>query len=281
MNFSLSILIPVFNHNCTLLLDTLHNQAKQMNIDFEIVLAEDGSTSIYNYDNLNIPHLRHIIRKENVGRSAIRNFLFGCASYPNILMMDCDVSIQPHDFLRKYVDAALQHDIVCGGLIYPSVSPAKEFRMRYDYEKKYETKIKRKGYSCPQPFRSSCFFIRKTLTDSVHFDERFKRYGYEDVKFGKDLREAGFTPYYIYNPVINTYIEPNDIYIKKLQESLETLYEFRDDLRSESRLLRVAETIHKWHLDWTVNYLPIKEGQYSKYVQKLRLLYLLKIMNHE
>lgn len=278
----LSILIPVYNQDCTLLLGTLNEQASRLGVEFEIILAEDGSSKVKDYSPLHIPQLIHIIRKENVGRSAIRNFLFSRAHYPLLLMMDCDVCIQKSDFLKNYLHAADTHEVVCGGLIYPSVRPARQFRMRYDYEKSYEKRMtpeRLNSISCP-PFRSSCFLLWKEVAEKVHFDERFRQYGYEDVKFGKDLREAGYKTFHINNPVVNNDIETNRVYLRKIEESMRVLYEFRDELRSDSRLLRTAEKIRKLHLDWAVKKLRIRQKYYATYIQVYRLKYLLSLMNH-
>lgn len=40
----LSILIPVYNFNSRPLLESLHSQAEALNIEYEIVVADDAST---------------------------------------------------------------------------------------------------------------------------------------------------------------------------------------------------------------------------------------------
>ena len=241
----LSILLPVYNKDCTSLVIVLSRQAQALGIDHEIVMAEDGSEHVTDYAALGIPNLRHIVRTEHHGRSAMRNFLFDEACYPLLLMMDCDVSIVATDFVERYLLAAQTHDVVCGGIVYPDTCPSPQCHLRYDYEKHYERRFtaRRLGKMQQPPFRSSCFLIHKKVADTVHFDERFQTYGYEDVLFGKALRQVGFRVHYIDNPVLNTQVENDDVYWGKVQQSLSTLAEFRDDLRSESSLLRLAERI--------------------------------------
>lgn len=267
----LSILIPIYNHNCTLLVNTISEQAKALGLEYEIVLVEDGSDKVYDYRQLNIPQIRHIVREKNVGRSAIRNFLFSVATYPLMLMMDCDVCIQKHDFLKTYIEAAKNHDIVCGGLVYPATLPSKSFRLRYNYEKYYEihTNVERLNTMARPQFRTSSFVIKKNVTDKIKFDERFVDYGYEDVKYGKDLLDAGFRPFYIHNPVLNTDIETNTVYLAKVQESLRTLYKFRDDLRKDSKLLRWAEWFSRHSL--ARKSLPILRAISWNSIQKMQL----------
>lgn len=267
----LSILIPIYNHNCNLLVNTISEQAKALGLEYEIVLVEDGSDKVYDYSQLNIPQVRHIVRKTNVGRSAIRNVLFTEAAYPLMLMMDCDVCIQKNDFLKVYLEAAKTHDIVCGGLVYPATLPSVSFRLRYNYEKYYEThtSVEKLNTMARPQFRSSSFVIKKNVTDKIRFDERFVDYGYEDVKYGKDLLDAGFRPYYIHNPVLNTDLETNTVYLAKVQESLRTLYKFRDDLRMDSKLLRCAEWFSQHSL--ARKCLPILRAVSWNPVQKMQL----------
>ena len=43
----LSILIPAYNYDCTLLVKDLHKQVIECKIPFEIIVAEDGSTKLH------------------------------------------------------------------------------------------------------------------------------------------------------------------------------------------------------------------------------------------
>ena len=75
----LSILIPTHDYTCYQLVADLHQQAERLGMPYEIIVVEDGSRSqvniIANHKIEELNHCRHILRKENVGRSAIRNFL--------------------------------------------------------------------------------------------------------------------------------------------------------------------------------------------------------------
>ena len=92
----LSILIPTYNDACYNLVEELHRQACEEDIDYEIIVADDGSTdenTIQTNARINnIPQCSYIMRNENRGRAAIRNFLAKTARYDRLLFMDCDMA---------------------------------------------------------------------------------------------------------------------------------------------------------------------------------------------
>ncbi|MBK9689673.1 MAG: glycosyltransferase [Saprospiraceae bacterium] len=73
----LSILIPTYNRSALELVKELLNQAERLSMPFEIIVAEDGSSEEYVKANAllgSLTGVRYLIRENNVGRSAIRNF---------------------------------------------------------------------------------------------------------------------------------------------------------------------------------------------------------------
>ena len=237
----LSILIPVYNHDCSVLVNTLYEQCNREKIKFEIIIAEDGSSDVYTYQEEN--NIRHIIRTKNVGRSAIRNFLFNEAIYPNLLVMDCDVTITNHDFIKTYLLYSNTHKILCGNIIYKTQCKGKYNQLRCSYEKKYYDthSVKKLNRMNRPPFRTTCFLIHKSITQTIRFDERFTKYGYEDVKFGKDLYDAGYKVFYINIPILVYSNETDQEFIKKTEQAIQTLCNFKDDLRKDCKLLQYAE----------------------------------------
>ena len=47
----LSILITIYNYNLLPLVKELHQQCKDLNIEFEILTQDDASNSVYNSEN--------------------------------------------------------------------------------------------------------------------------------------------------------------------------------------------------------------------------------------
>lgn len=253
----ISILIPTYNHDCTGLVKELHRQATAMGKEFEIVVAEDGSVRPTPRDEWPETNIRYIERKVNVGRSAIRNFLFDEARFPTLLMMDCDMTIIDKNFLKKITDEGKKYDVVCATVQYPEERPEKGFRLRYDYEKKYERMntaevLNRNPHS---PFKTPCFLIDKTIAQEVRFDERMNGYGYEDVMYGKCLREAGYEIFYIDKVIMGHCDESDEMYKKKIDEALNTLFKHKEELRNESPLIVKAEKLKRLKVDKVLLYL--------------------------
>ena len=88
----LSILIPTYNDVCMPLATSLQRQAETLGTNYEIIVADDGSTDqdtiLQNRSINSLPHCRYVERKENVGRAAIRNFLANEASHPFLVFID-------------------------------------------------------------------------------------------------------------------------------------------------------------------------------------------------
>lgn len=283
----LSILIPVYQHDCTRLVTELHAQATECGVPFEIVLAEDGSEPMADYTALNLPQLRHILRKNNVGRAAIRNYLFTEAKYPWVLMLDCDVTLPDNLFVKRYLDETHANlpCCICGGNRFPEQLPPEGYRLRYTYEKHLEKKYTTYYLNSDPhaPFWTSAFFIHRDLLTkkNVYFDERYKGYGYEDVQFGKDLRKANILIYYINNPILCEDLIDDETYLKKIDESLRTLLRFRTELQSESSLLQALDNLH-YHplLKFIVKHLSLRRFLPNYYAfQYYRLRHLLQLEN--
>ena len=104
----LSILIPTYNHNCTVLVRHLQQQAELLGIPYEILVADDGSTENVSVEENKLidtlPNCRYIIRTENVGRAAIRNFLCRESQYQWVLYIDSDMTVESEAFLSRYVE---------------------------------------------------------------------------------------------------------------------------------------------------------------------------------
>lgn len=107
---TLSILIPTYDFVCYPLVLSLHGQAEALGIDYEILVAEDGSKQqdrvVANLKINELPHCRHLRRTENAGRAAIRNILADEARGEWLLFLDSDAKVEKADFLAAYLAAA-------------------------------------------------------------------------------------------------------------------------------------------------------------------------------
>jgi glycosyltransferase involved in cell wall biosynthesis len=230
----------------------LRSQAEHLSaqgLTYEIVVADDGSTEknvlAANATIDTLPCCRYIHRKQNTGRSTIRNFLVRESQYEWLLFLDCDMQLPGNQFLRTY----LSHngaDIIDGGFSVAEQPELLNHNLRYSYEwteQANHSTINRQKRPY-RSFRSTNFMVRREIMIQHPFDERFRHYGYEDVMFGKELHRHAITIAHIDNPMILTDNEPNEVFVKKTEEALRTLHTFRHDLQGYSHLLTFINGIH-------------------------------------
>ena len=106
---SLSVLIPVYNRDCSQLVRALQRQAMRIEgLQFEILVADDGSSQ----EELKVANravnqwqgCRVVERSTNGGRAVIRNLLAKEARGEYLLFLDSNVSLLHDDFLLRYVE---------------------------------------------------------------------------------------------------------------------------------------------------------------------------------
>lgn len=252
---SLSILIPTYNDRCVALVTALHQQAESLAVDYEVIVADDGSTDadvVTDNRRVNeLPHCRMIESPHNQGRAAIRNLLAQEARHEWLLFIDSDMLVCRPDYLQHYLTACQEADVVDGGV---EIAPLQPGNLRSLYEKVSEQQhvVERRRQSPYQDFHTANFMIERELMLQHPFDERFRYYGYEDVLFGKVLQQAGIPITHIDNPLSFEVFEDNEAFVRKTEEGLRTLYTFREELKGYSRLLYTMSRLPQgllrlWH----------------------------------
>lgn len=222
----ISILIPSYHNNCSLLVKTLHEQAVLCEIPFEIIVGEDGPTPTFNLDG-EFPFARIETLVENSGRAANRNRLAEIAQYPYLLFIDADAEIFNPQFFKNYIAYADDIDVICGGTTYFYEPPAEErnrLRWRYGIHREQISSIRRNQ----QPFdffSAFNFLIRKERFLKIRFSEELSRYGHEDTFLGQKLKKAGASVLHIDNPAIHTGLDDADVFLAKTREGVENLAE--------------------------------------------------------
>ena len=269
----ISILIPTYNHVCVELVSTLQQQASQLPISYEIIVADDGSTVASTIEAHRIindyTNSRFIERPKNAGRAAIRNYLANQASKPWLLFIDSDMVVRRPDFLRSYVDTLDEQAVWDGGICVGGNASLLKKNLRYQYERANE-QLHTVGRRQQQPYRdfhTANFMAPKQLMTEHPFDLRFRHYGYEDVLFGMTLETHQIPIYHINNPLSFEVFEDNDQFLSKTEEGLRTLYAFRQELKAGSRLLQHVE-----HLGWLLPLLRL----YHQATNKLERRFLLR-----
>lgn len=264
----LSILLPVYNCHCRALVTELQRQCVECGTEFEIIVADDGSSvTSYIEHNLRIERLegvRYITRKQNVGRSAIRNFLISQAQGEWLLFIDGDLTLDNSHFIRRYLQA--KSNVVVGGIRIGGDLNRWKDNLRYRYEKAYEQKNTPQDRQChaTKHFRTTNFLAHKDIMMEHSFDENFVQYGYEDVLLGKSFAMDHIAITHIDNPITLDFFESNSEFLDKTEQSLRTLYTFRNQLKGYSQLLETAEKIKKLYLQKLVNAAYFLVGQRIK-----------------
>ena len=251
---NLSILIPSYDTCCFLLVKDLSQQAASIQgLNWEIIVADDGSFNEElirsNQAIQQIPQCRYIIREENVGRARIRNFLAKEAKYDWLLFIDDDMQVVDPNYINNYLSA--DKPVVYGGYTLPTGNiPTDKGNLRYLYEKVSEKNhdCKKRSLFPNRDFHTANFLIQKSLLQEYPFDERFSKYGYEDVLYGKTLALQGITIHHIDNPLAFCGFDDNETFIRKTEESLCTLNDFSEELAEYSTLLGLAERLTTYRL---------------------------------
>jgi glycosyltransferase involved in cell wall biosynthesis len=234
------------------LVGNLQQQAEELGISYEILVADDGSTQhnvLEENRSINaLPHCQLIERRVNAGRAAIRNFLAQQARYAWLLFIDSDMVVCRNDYLRKYASCE-ETPIVDGGVVIGTCIPG-NLRSMYEKAAESEHTYEERQQSPYRDFHTANFMIQRALMIEHPFDERFRNYGYEDVLFGKAMEQAGVPILHIDNPMSFEIFEENEHFVSKTEEGLRTLYQFRHELKGYSRLLDRAQTLPRTPIRW-------------------------------
>jgi hypothetical protein len=244
----LSILIPVYNYDVRPLVNALIEQGGNINIPFELLCFDDGSSEHYKKINREIDNLKNTIYKElpeNIGRSKIRNKLALASKYAKLLFLDCDSGIVKKDFLENYLAHEKEGKILIGGTVYGNKAP-KEYSLRWKFGKIREERTA--AMRALQPFQS--IHINNLLADKNIYlqhqlDENMITYGHEDTKLGYSLKSSGVSIKHIDNPVEHCGLEPNEVFLEKTKEGIKNFYKLlREGYGKDTKLYKSFATIN-------------------------------------
>lgn len=248
----LSILIPVKDYDCHLLIEALHKQGEQLGLPYEILVGEDGTAAnnlVLNAIADTLPHCRRIKRERNIGRARMRNLLAEEAAQPYLVFIDSDAVVEKSDFLACYAAALNECDVVCGGLYHAEEPPFEGCSLRFRYEKEADKRrdAATRNKAPYARFATFNFAIKKDIFNAIGFDDSITRYGHEDTLFGKELERRGIAVMHIENRLLHSGIEDNATYLSKVEQSLATLAEIKGKMGS-TPLIAAAERLDRLHL---------------------------------
>lgn len=252
----LSILIPCYNCQCVELVKGLVTQCEDIEgLRYEVIVADDGSTDkhlcLLNEELLNLEHVRYFTREKNIGRACIRNFLVQQATYEWVLFVDSDMNIIRKDYILSYIQLDSTFLVAYGSY---EVGNENTTNLRYLYEKDAAPKhtMEQRKLHPYHHLHTANLMMKRTTALTYPFDERFKRYGFEDVLLGKELQEHNVCIAQINNPLLFDHFETNDSYMEKTEEALQTLYTFRNELSGFSSLLTLNYHLRRWRLHYLI-----------------------------
>ena len=250
----ISILIPTYNDVCTELVKALYQQALSLpDLSFEVLVGDDGSTDMATVEANRcleaLPHCRLLHRETNCGRASIRNFLAREARGEWLLFADSHMAVVRDDYLSTYL-SQLDDSLVYGGYVLPPEGPSNSLRYLYERSCIKGQEVEVRSRTPHARFHTCNFMVRREVMLLHPFDERFRRYGYEDVLFGKTLERAGIGIKHIDNPLGFNRFESNERFMEKTEEGLQTLFSFSDELAESSRMLAVSRRLKALHLSW-------------------------------
>ena len=250
----LSILIPTRDYTCYQLVADLHQQAEELGVPYEIIVAEDGSRSqvniIANHKITELSHCRHMVNRENIGPANIRNLLAREAAYGWILFIDSDAQVKKADFLSTYYQHIGKADVVVGGLQHQQENhdPHRSLRFKYEKQADLHRSAAERSQQPYDKFSTFNFMMRRSTFLCILFDKACKDYGYEDALFGVELKKKGISILHIDNPLIHLGLDTNERFLEKSEQALRTLKALGGRMEQHSYVGKTYQRLHKRHL---------------------------------
>lgn len=261
----LSICIPIYNFDVTELVNALSNQLKNISDEANIVLIDDFSEEQFKNTNKKVcKNHTYIELEQNIGRSKIRNLFLNYTTSKYLLFLDCDSKITSDNFIANYLSSIKSNkeiSVSCGGRTYPDRAPTKEQILSWKYGIKRESKSYTERQKKPYvSFMTNNFLVKKSVLETIPFDERLTQYGHEDTLFGSYLKKYSIPILHINNAVLNGDIEENEAYLNKTKLAIENLIlilkniDDKETFMKEVTLLYVYNKIKPWSVIKLLNF---------------------------
>lgn len=225
----LSVLIPTYNYNTVALALEIEKQCTAIGIVFEVIVLDDASNKLHfieiNKKINQIPFCRFERNETNLGRAKNLNKLIKKAIYEWVLILDCDVKPVKNNFIKNYLNSISQGcTIIFGGIAYKDEKPEEEKLLRWIYgRKREEISLKNR---IKNPFRTtltSNILIHKSIFDTIKFNEKITKYGYEDLVFTEELKKNNLVVHHLDNPCYHLNYETSEVFFSKTKIALENL----------------------------------------------------------
>lgn len=269
----LSILIPIYNFNCSALVQELHTQCSKLKIEFEIICLDDGSESaliekLYALGELQSVSFEALQR--NLGRAKIRNLLAQKANYEYLLFLDCDSGIDKDDFVKTYLENVQSNTLIYGGRNYKNSAPTDQNQiLHWHYGRSREAlSVSERKKDPSLNFLTNNFIVPRSLMLNYPFNESVKGYGYEDTAFANKMSANGIKILHIENSTLHLCMEQNIDFLKKTENAIRNLSNLyaSKEIKS-SRLIDMYQKLKDWRILKFVNLMTQKNK--SRFVKNL------------
>lgn len=254
----LSILIPVFNYDCSQLITSLARQGEKLKTlglaGYEIILADDCSTDQRTIKkNLAAcavcKSCRYLAQNERQGRARNRNAAIRVATGNWLIIVDCDALPPDELFLRRYFDARSEASVLVGGLLTPhSAVPGCELRYRYELRADRHRTLSRRQAQPYARFSTFNFMVQRDVMQQAMFDPELTEYGYEDTLLGWQFEQRGIAVAHIANPLVHTGINNNREFLKNTESAMRNLCRL-PMLHNSVGPARAAQHLQRLHLE--------------------------------
>lgn len=262
----LSVCIPVYNFDVRELVYDLNEEINKKEIDAEIILIDDASDSQFKRINSEVQSIvqNFIFLEKNIGRSKIRNLFLQYTEGDYLFFLDCDGRIIDSKFVQNYIEKLQQNtniNVLYGGRAVLNNPPDKNSILRWKFAVERENLPVFSRIAKPYlSFQTNNFVIKKEILKRFQFNSEFENYGYEDLLFAMDLKFENIKIHHIDNPIFNNDLESNEVYLRKVAESVESISKMlkMDSLKwkiSEIKLVKAYNFLHKTHFESLFLYL--------------------------
>lgn len=244
----ISICIPIFNTDISLLVEVLSQQSASLDNSIEIILLDDASKdrNIAKQNKIRSEYFENVHyfeNQQNIGLASTRNKLASLAKNPYLLFIDSDAQVSNNNFIQTYYNSLCPETVIFGGCMYVKERPSDSNILRWKYGKQREEGTG-KYFSCFN------FLIPRKILFLYPFNERLKNYGYEDLLFGLTLEYNNIKIKHLNNPLIHNGLDSANTYLMKVKQSIENLVEIEPELKriqkqNSVKILRAYNFVRK------------------------------------
>lgn len=260
---ALSVLIPFFRDDPTVLIQALDDEAQGLDRSIEVVLLDDGSGD----DDLaervtraveaaRLP-MRFVRLKTNEGRSKGRNRLTASARGGSFLFLDSDMLPDDRRFLKRWADLVAQHDpaVAFGGFSLLQASTDRAFAVHRAMAERSDCVPYQERAKTPEKYvYTSNLLVRRDVFEAEAFDSEFAGWGWEDVEWAMRVARR-FRVVHLDNPATHLGLDRADQLAGKYEQSVANFARVVDrhpDFVSQypsykaAKLLKGAPGVKRW-----------------------------------